>query len=244
MLPRYERLDTKSLFQIPFGKFALAIVSLPFLSFIFCVYWSVQYFYERSTATHCGVPNYLPSISAAIGNYQPQRFIWQTAILLQAFPRLLIAYQYNKHYNVIIRKNRRPIAYTASIFNVVENFALVGLSLFTSSDDYGKTYIFFSIAHTKKITIAVFFNFTEIHKICFIIFIATSEIYMLISYFLNKNARKILGNLTRLEQKSLIFKRNLFLINITSFIMAGYFFVRHNSKCEAGGKSSSNYKKN
>lgn len=138
MLPQYERLDAKPLLTVSFGKFAFAVVSLPFCSFLFCVLWSVVYFFERSTATHCGVPNFLPSISAAIGNYQPQRFIWQSAILLQALPRLLVTYQYLKYYNIIIRVNRRPIAYTACIFNVFENLALVGLSLWTSSDDYGE----------------------------------------------------------------------------------------------------------
>lgn len=128
------------LIEIPFGKFALVVVSLPFFSFIFCVLWCILYFYERSTATHCGVDNYLPSISAAIGNYQPQRFIWQTAILLQTFPRFLVAHQYLKYNRNRIRRNRRLIAYLAYIFNIVENIALVGLSLWNSSDNYGKEY--------------------------------------------------------------------------------------------------------
>lgn len=139
MLPRqYESsASRKYLLEIPFGKFAVTIVSLPFLSFIFCVLWSVLYFYERSTATHCGVKNYLPSISAAIGNYQPQRIVWQTAILLQAIPRFLIAHQYLRFNTSRIRRNRRGLAYLAYILNFIENIVLVGLSLWTSSDDYG-----------------------------------------------------------------------------------------------------------
>lgn len=143
MLPEYERLDTKPLLKVPFGKFALTVVSLPLFSFVFCVLWSLLYFFQRSTATHCGVSNFLPSISAAIGNYQPQRFVWQSAILLQAIPRLMVTYQYAKHYSTIIRVNRRPIAYTACLFNVVENLALVGLSIWTSSDDYGNSMSYF-----------------------------------------------------------------------------------------------------
>lgn len=132
--------------EIPFGKFAMTIVSLPFLSFIFCVAWSVLYFFDRSTSTHCGVPNYLPSISAAIGNYQPQRFIWQCAILLQALPRLLVAHQYLRHNSSRIRRNRRALAYLAFLLNLIENIALVGLSLWNSSEFYGlfsiKTHLF------------------------------------------------------------------------------------------------------
>lgn len=137
---QYEPLasSTKAYFlEIPFGKFAVTVVSLPFFSFIFCVIWSVLYFYERSTATHCGVDNYLPSISAAIGNYQPQRFVWQCAILLQALPRLLVAQQYLRHNSSRVRRSRRALAYLAFLLNLIENFALVGLSLWNSSDFYG-----------------------------------------------------------------------------------------------------------
>lgn len=130
----------RKILTIPFGKFAVAIVSLPFFGLIFCVIWSILYFFERSTATHCDVLNYLPSISAAIGNYEPQRFVWQVAILLQALPRLLIAQQYVWHYRGIIRRNRRALVYFACVLNIVENCALVGLSLWNSTDDYGKKF--------------------------------------------------------------------------------------------------------
>lgn len=142
MKPNYTLLNPsiapKPFLRIPFGIFAFGIVSLPFFSFIFCVIWSLLYFFERSTATHCDVVNYLPSISAAIGNYQPQRLVWQLAILLQALPRLIVAHQYVCHYRGIIRRNRRALVYLACCLNIIENCALVGLSLWTSTDDYGK----------------------------------------------------------------------------------------------------------
>lgn len=142
MNQNYEPLNAKpgsgSCFHIPFGKFAFAVVSLPFVAFIFCVSWSLIFFFERATSTHCSVRNYLPSISAAIGNYQPQRFVWQVAILLHAFPRLLVALQYLRHYKRIIRNNQRRFAYLAFLLNVIENITLIGLSLWTSIDDYGE----------------------------------------------------------------------------------------------------------
>lgn len=151
MIPRqYEPLTqtAKAYFiEISFGTFAVTIVSLPFLSFIFCVVWSVLYNFERATATHCGVVNYLPSISAAIGNYQPQRFIWQCAILLQALPRFLVAQQYLRHNSSRIRRNRRALAYLAFVLNLIENIALVGLSLWNSSDFYGIKFNFFLLLH-------------------------------------------------------------------------------------------------
>lgn len=139
MLPQYERLgDSKPVFSISFGRFAVIIVSLPFFGFIFCVVYSVLFFFKQSTGTHCHVANLLPSISAAIGNYQPQRFVWQVCIVLHFLPRLLIARMYLKHYDDVIRRNRRGFAYVAVLLNVLENFALLGLSLFTSIDSYGK----------------------------------------------------------------------------------------------------------
>ncbi|XP_063702090.1 post-GPI attachment to proteins factor 2-like [Culicoides brevitarsis] len=207
-LPQYQRLGgPQTLFSISFGRFSVIIVSLPFFGFIFCVAYSVLFFFKQSTGTHCHVFNLLPSISAAIGNYQPQRFVWQLCIVLHFLPRLLIARMYLKHYEDIIRMNRRGFAYLAVFLNILENFALLGLSLFTSIDSY------------------------EIHKNCFVTFIAASEVYMLISYFLNKNGRKI-PELNKIEEKSLKYKQRLFLINVVCFALAGYFFVRHNEYCE------------
>lgn len=64
---------------------------------------------------------------------------------------------------------------------------------------------------------------------------------MIMSYFLNKNARKIVDNFSQLELKSLKFKRNLFITNIISISFATYFFIRHNDRCETGGKFSINF---
>ncbi|XP_055919813.1 post-GPI attachment to proteins factor 2-like [Eupeodes corollae] len=210
MLPSYERVGgPKPKIQIAFGRFAIYTVCLPLLSFIFCVIWSVLFFFERSTFTHCDVPNYLPSISAAIGSYQPQRFVWQLAICIHLLPRLGVAKMYVEYYHEIIRFKFMPLAHFACLLNVIENLALLGLSMWTSSDSY------------------------ETHKFCFILFIATSEIYMLISYFLNKLGKKMTTS-TRQEELALKYKGSLFLINIIAFAMAGYFFVRHNNHCEPG----------
>lgn len=56
---------------------------------------------------------------------------------------------------------------------------------------------------------------------------------MLICYWMNKKFRR--GILSKVEKKSLNFKRNLFISNLLSFGFAGYCFVRHNNYCEPYG---------
>ncbi|XP_061388920.1 post-GPI attachment to proteins factor 2-like [Musca vetustissima] len=209
MLPTYERLNgPKILFRIAFSKVAISAVSLALGAFLFCIFWSVVFDFERATFTHCDVRNYLPSISAAIGNYEPQRTIWRLAIVLHLPVRLAVAHIYMKYYKEQIRKNRRLFAHMAVSLNVIENIALLSLSLWTSSDSY------------------------ELHRNAFCTFIASSELYMLISYFLNKNARR--QALTEKEEKSTRLKLYFFLTNLLAFALAGYFFLRHNAKCEPG----------
>jgi post-GPI attachment to proteins factor 2 len=124
MLPAYQQLkengidDRGPLFTISFGKFSLITVSLPLFSFIFCVSYSLIFFFEQSTSTHCHVWNYLPSISvsatffflqkvsvtngffavvqAAIGSFQPQAIVWQISIIVHFIPRLVITWMYKR----------------------------------------------------------------------------------------------------------------------------------------------------
>lgn len=163
MLPQYERLvdgaasDTgpggyagsgtgggvgslrRSKFRVRFGRLAVATVMLPVAGFLFCVIWSLLYNFEQANATHCLVYNFLPSLSAAIGNYQPQRFVWQFSVLFHAPFRYAIAFLYkNHHLTLLSRKHRKEWAYLACILNIVELSSLVGLSLWTSSNNYGK----------------------------------------------------------------------------------------------------------
>lgn len=77
MLPAYQQLkdenglqDRGPLFTISFGRFSFFTVSLPLFSFIFCVAYSLFFFFEQSTSTHCHVWNYLPSISVSYQWYK------------------------------------------------------------------------------------------------------------------------------------------------------------------------------
>ena len=90
------------------------------------------------------VPNYLPSISAAIGGYVPQRNVWRISIALHAFPRFLIALAYFQyHMKFLVVKKRQlytALAGLCTLLHMVENFALVVLTYISSLDNRGKSW--------------------------------------------------------------------------------------------------------
>lgn len=57
----------------------------------------------------------------------------------------------------------------------------------------------------------------------------------MMSYYLCKHGRRD-ATLSHIESKSIKLKRNLFVINIVSILLATYFFIRHNDHCEGGSK--------
>lgn len=207
MLPAYQRLAEKEenesannirnrLYTVSFSKFSTLTVTLPLASFLFCVGYSLYFFNERSTATHCHVKNYLPSISAAIGSFQPQAIIWQLSIILHFPARLTITWMYLQNYQRNIRKNRKSIAYLACIINVIENFTLLGLSLYTSNDSYGNYQkIFLLSAHSwsfnQHLTI-IFISFYCFH------FRNPQELFL----YIHIGFRNLYGNVILFKQKS------------------------------------------
>ncbi|CAH1408203.1 unnamed protein product [Nezara viridula] len=192
--------------RLPVSKAAWITCLLPFTSFVFCIIWSLMYNFEDSTFTHCKVQNFLPSISAAIGNYKTQRFVWGTAIAIHALPRFMFAAIYRQYYRDVLTEKAQKLATTACILNVIENLALIGLTFITSAYNYA------------------------IHEKCFMAFMVTSELYMALTCFLLTKSRKLPAD--NVESRSLRYKYQLIAINMTSFAAAGYFFIRHNRHCE------------
>ena len=93
-------------------------------------------------ATVDQVDNFLPSISAAIGDYTPQRYIWRICIGLHCAPRLMLAIMYYRYHTA------RPVARYQALFKflaavntllyLLENLALVALSYVSSRENYSE----------------------------------------------------------------------------------------------------------
>ena len=83
------------------------------------------------------VYNVLPSVSAAIGHYEPQRDIWRAAIATQAMIRALILTMYYHYYRETVYAWAQGISNCALLVYTIENVALVTLSFWSSNENYG-----------------------------------------------------------------------------------------------------------
>ncbi|XP_067120190.1 post-GPI attachment to proteins factor 2 [Centruroides vittatus] len=202
--------ESKALVQIRFRTIALCTVCLPLFSFIFCVIWSLIFNFRQVTSTHCQVSNYLPSISAAIGGYTPQRYVWRIGIGLHAAPRYIVMFMYYSYYSNLILNEViwQRLVTLACILNGIEITCLIGLTYVSSSENYP--------AHEKF----------------FVTFMLSSLTYMLLLCLLPRIASKV--KIAPMEAKSLNVKTYLGMVNVIFFLMALYFFFRHNWYCEGG----------
>ncbi|XP_051168694.1 post-GPI attachment to proteins factor 2-like isoform X2 [Leptopilina boulardi] len=191
---------------LSFSKVAWFTVSLPFFAFIFCVIWSIIYNFEHSTSTHCQVYNFLPSVSAAIGHYKPQKNVWKGAIALQAFVRALIFLMYYRFYKEKIHKWANGISNLALVTYALENISLVALSFWSSNENYA------------------------IHKLSFITFLIMSLFHMFLTYYIMTKCRNVSKDIS--DTTSIKWKYRSMIFNITSIFLACYFFYRHNTFCE------------
>ncbi|XP_027056888.1 post-GPI attachment to proteins factor 2-like [Pocillopora damicornis] len=203
--------------SIPLQRISLFLCTLPLFSFVSCVLIALVWHFDDTTKTHCQVPNYLPSISAAIGGNMPEMFIWRVAIALHCFPRiLLLPSAIHKHYTNT-QSGRiyhlttwwfKPLNFLNYILEIIENGALLSMTYISSVENHA------------------------MHEASFIVFMVCSMSYMFLSCILSGlTASKPMS-----KEDSSLFRKKVFamIFNYFSFGMAVYFFFRHNWYCEPG----------
>lgn len=80
--------------SIPFRWCVYVVGGLPLSALFICVSLALILHPAQSTSTHCNVYNWLPSISAAVAAYSPERYVWRFFIGLHAAPRFIVAFAY------------------------------------------------------------------------------------------------------------------------------------------------------
>uniref|UniRef100_A0A8R1HIX0 CWH43-like N-terminal domain-containing protein n=2 Tax=Caenorhabditis japonica TaxID=281687 RepID=A0A8R1HIX0_CAEJA len=200
--------------SIPFRYFVFCIGALPSSALLICVCISVLYHFEQSTSTHCEVPNWLPSISAAVSTQAPEKYIWRILIGLHIGPRLALSVAFR---NFLLSsplrqlsgsKQFRVLCNVACVLNLLENFFLLALTSISSTED-----------HT-------------LHAKCFGGFAICSIIYMVLSTWLfSESGRRRATNLGERSYEYKILGAAMFIV---CFALGGYLYWRHNTYCEPG----------
>ncbi|CAB3402326.1 unnamed protein product [Caenorhabditis bovis] len=207
-------LGEDDILSIPFKYFVFCIGGLPASALLICVFLALTLHFEQSTSTHCMVDNWLPSISAAVSTYAPEKYIWRILIGLHIGPRFAVSAAFR---NYLLSSPLRPLTGSyrfrhlcnfACFLNIFENFFLLALTSISSSEDHG------------------------MHAKCFGGFAICSILYMVLSTILfDQSGRR---RATNLGERSYEYKILGAAVFIFCFVMGAYLYWRHNTYCEPG----------
>ncbi|KAG9348486.1 hypothetical protein JZ751_002222 [Albula glossodonta] len=210
MIQGHYALDRdRPLIRLRFTTFAVVTVCLPLLGLTSCIFISWCLHFEDATHTHCKVPNYLPSISAAI-SLTPERYIWRFCIGLHSAPRFVVAVAYFSFYRGRFTKHcvETLLSYLSLVFAFSENIGLLLLTYVSSNETY------------------------SLHKKGFIMFIGSALLHMMTTCWLWKIIKKY--SISNEELKSYRWKKHLFVSSLILCAAASGFYWKHNKYCEPG----------
>lgn len=201
--------------RIPFRHAIRLTLALPFGAFIFAVFWAIFTDYERSVNVVCTkdgtkIRNYLPSLSAATGDFPVSQTLWTLCIVIHSPPRFLYGSMYLKYFQTITHPSYHSWAYIAWILSVLEVLGLAGLSVITSKQNL------------------------PFHASCFATFLIASELYMILQCFLQSRRTSKTQGPSNGENKSLKIKKILTKLVLTCSGVLVYTYFRHEAYCEEG----------
>lgn len=135
-------LGDDELFRLPFKFVVYIVAGLPFTALMLCLILSLMLHWDEATRTHCGVSNWLPSVSAAVASYAPERYIWRLFIGIHGAPRIGLAIAFR---NFLLKSPLGPArslvwfpltCNVACLLNIGEVVFLLLLTSISSIDDY------------------------------------------------------------------------------------------------------------
>ncbi|XP_063955212.1 post-GPI attachment to proteins factor 2-like [Lytechinus pictus] len=197
--------------HLTISRFITILMSIMVGGFFTSIALALIYSFDKTTSTHCHVNNYLPSISAAISE-PPSSYVWRFVIVLCSGQRLFcVAFHYCLYASVNSDNVFYPLLCKVCFgCELVENFALIGLTCVSSSENF------------------------PIHENMFILFQVCSMVFMLLMCTVHKLAISSEIPPSRSEKKTLNWLHIYCATNISSFFIAIYFYFRHSSHCETG----------
>ncbi|XP_065322265.1 post-GPI attachment to proteins factor 2-like isoform X1 [Gordionus sp. m RMFG-2023] len=206
--------------NINFFQFAILIAACPLITLFICIFISIYFHSETSTLTHCKVKNILPSLSAAFGDENPEKFIWQIGVAFHLGPRLYVGYLYKGLYNSLLQEKY----YTPS--------KIISKHYYYTNICRLATYLYFQ--EIISLSILTYISSSDdfmIHAASFTVFIISSIIYMKMSCIIFSHYTSLFS-LNKNHALSLKLKRKISNSIIVIIILAAYLYRRHNTFCE------------
>ena len=184
---------------------------LSFFAFFSCISLTIWKDLDRTILTQCPAYNILPTVSASVAFCFPQFYIWRFCFALTCLPRYIIGYL-QMEYRILRSYMASPKRYrlTERINGVFHFLELTCLFLLT----------YVSLSEGQSI-----------HVYGYLGFVFFSLLHMLftvgVDYLWSRTSKP-----TELEKKSRAKRCRWFLINLLSFLISTYFYLRSNNFCE------------
>ena len=202
-----SRSPPPKILRLSFRTLAAFTLALPLAALGFCLCYALVFHREKSTATHCGVANVVPSISAAVGASRLTDAVWKSAIAVHSTPRLLIAVLYACHNRRRLKRRQLYLANVSFAVNVTEIASLLTLSFTDSKLD------------------------RSFHAAAFVTFIVSAAAGIIIQRPIADNVLRSKQSRAG-EENIFAVKRRIATIFFGCLFGAIYLFRRHNAYCE------------